>query len=301
MAKPSHLSRTDATKPLANSLSHTELPAASASPIVSHMPVASSQERPPLTLAIDVGGSGLKAAVLDPAGNMMTGSERVQTPKPSDPAAVVAEIVGLAAKLGDFDRISVGFPGVVRHGHVLTAPNLGTDVWHRFPLAEELSARLGRPTRMLNDATVQGLGVITEVGVECVITLGTGFGFALFEDGLLGPHLELGQHPVTKEKTYDLYLGNAALRKIGRAKWNKRLAKAVGYIDTLVTYDTLLIGGGNARLIDFALPHNARIVPNAAGITGGVKLWAPKLANAFREQPPRLRHPPQVTPAPVVS
>ena len=299
MAKPSHLSRTDATKPLANSLSHTELPAASASPSVSHMPVTSSQERPPLTLAFDVGGSGLKAAVLDPGGNMLTDSERVPTPKPSHPTAVVSELIGLAAKLGAFDRISLGFPGVVRHGHVLTAPNLGTEAWHRFPLAEELSQRLDRPTRILNDATVQGLGVISEVGVECVITLGTGFGFALFEDGLLGPHLELGQHPVTKEKTYDLYLGNAALRKIGRAKWNKRLAKALGHIDTLVTFDTLLIGGGNARLIDFDLPANVRIVPNAAGITGGVKLWAPKLANAFREQPPRLRHAPQVTPAPL--
>lgn len=299
MAKSAPLNRTEARKPLVNSSSQPEIPATAPIPPAAPMPFASSQERPLLTLAIDVGGSGLKAAVLDPGGDIITGAERVHTPNPSNPLAVVTELVGLAAKLGDFDRISVGFPGVVRHGHVLTAPNLGTDVWHRFPLADELSRLLGRPTRILNDATVQGLGVINEVGIECVITLGTGFGFALFEEGLLGAHLELGQHPITKGKTYDLYLGNAALRKVGRAKWNKRLKKALGYIDTLVTFDTLLIGGGNARLIDFTLPANARIVPNAAGITGGVKLWAPKLAIAFREQPPRLRHPPQVTPAPL--
>ena len=260
-----------------------------------------SEERPPLTLAIDVGGPGLKAGVIDPAGTMLAGPQRVQTPKPSSPTAVVSTVVDLVGTLGDFDRISVGFPGVVRHGHVLTAPNLGTDAWHGFPLAEELSRQLGRPARVLNDASVQGLGVISDVGIECVITLGTGFGFALFQDGLLGPHLELGQHPVTKTKTYDLYLGNAALKKIGPVKWNKRLAKAIGFIDTLVMFDTLLIGGGNARLIDFKLPPNARVVSNAAGITGGVKLWAPKMAPAFADVSPRLRPPPSgVSPVPEV-
>lgn len=260
-----------------------------------------SEERPAFTLAIDIGGTGLKAGVIDPAGTMITGPQRVETPKPSSPAAVVAAISSIVGALGGFDRISVGFPGVVRHGQILTAPNLGTEAWHGFPLATELSQRLGRPTRVLNDASVQGLGVISDVGIECVITLGTGFGFALFHDGLLGPHLELGQHPVTKEKTYDLYLGNAALRKIGRAKWNKRLFKAIGYIDTLVMFDTLLIGGGNARLIDFTLPANARVVSNSAGITGGVKLWAPKMAGAFQDNPPPLRAPPAgVSPVPEV-
>ena len=258
------------------------------------------EERAPLTLAIDIGGTGLKAGVIDPGGTLISGPERIDTPKPSDPAAVVSELLKLVGKLGSYDRISVGFPGVVRHGHVLTAPNLGTDVWHGFPLAATLSQRLERPTRVLNDASVQGLGVISDEGIECVITLGTGFGFALFHDGLLGPHLEVGQHPVTKDKTYDLYLGNAALRKIGRAKWNKRLAKAIGFIDTLVMFDSLLIGGGNARLIDFELQSNIRIVSNAAGITGGVKLWAPKMADAFREQPPKRPPPAGVSPVPEV-
>ena len=259
-----------------------------------------AQEHSARTLAIDVGGTGLKAGVIDSAGNMLSGPERVATPQPSGPAAVVAEVVSLVGRLSSFDQISVGFPGVVRYGRILTAPNLGTQAWHGFPLADEFARRLGRPARVLNDASVQGLGVISDVGLECVITLGTGFGFALFQDGLLGPHLELGQHPAAKDKTYDHYLGNAALRKVGRAKWNKRVLKAIGFIDVLVSYDSLLIGGGNARLIDFTLPHNVKIVPNAAGITGGAKLWAPQMASAFKEPPPTLRPPPEgVTPAPV--
>ncbi len=106
----------------------------------------------------------------------------------------------------------------------------------------------------------------------------------MFQDGLLAPHLEVGQHPVSKDKTYDQYLGNAALHKVGRSKWNKRLRKAIGFLDTLVTYDTLLIGGGNAQVIDFDLPANVQIVPNAAGITGGVRLWGPKMEEAFAER-----------------
>ena len=98
---------------------------------------------------------------------------------------------------------------------MLTAPNLGTEAWHGFPLADQLAERLGAPARLANDATVQGLGVIAGHGLECVITLGTGMGFALFEDGVPGPHLELSQHPVRGRKTYDQYLGNAALPRSG--------------------------------------------------------------------------------------
>ncbi len=216
---------------------------------------------------------------------MVAGPDRIATPHPSGPSVIISTLAQLVAPLGSFDRISVGFPGVVRGGRVLTAPNLGTDVWHAYPLAADLEQRLGKPTRMLNDASVQGLGVINDVGLECVITLGTGFGFALFQDGLLAPHLEMGQHPAAKDKTYDLYLGDAALKKIGRSKWNKRLAKAIGFLETLITYDTLLIGGGNAHAIDIDLPPNVRLVSNAAGITGGLKLWSKKMEPVFAGAP----------------
>ena len=114
----------------------------------------------PLTLAIDVGGTHLKAGILSPDGHMTAGPSRVDTPHPAPPDAVVEALVGLAGPLGRFDRISIGFPGVVRDGRVLTAPNLDTKAWHGFPLAATLAERLGAPARLANDATVQGLGVI---------------------------------------------------------------------------------------------------------------------------------------------
>jgi polyphosphate glucokinase len=235
----------------------------------------------PLTLAIDVGGTRLKAGVLANTGRMIAGPRRVDTPHPSAPAAVVDALVGLVGPLGAFERISVGFPGVVRDGRVLTAPNLGTAAWHGFPLAATLAEKLGAPVRLDNDATVQGLGVIAGRGVECVITLGTGMGFALFENGRSGPHLELSQHPVRGRKTYDQYIGNAALRSVGRKAWNKRVLKAIGHIITLTSCDVLYIGGGNAKNLQLELPASVRIVSNEAGITGGIRLWDGVSEGAF--------------------
>jgi polyphosphate glucokinase len=236
-----------------------------------------------LTLAIDIGGSHLKAGLLNGVGKMVSGPARVVTPKPAKPAAVVAELIGLAKQLEGFERISIGFPGVVRMGHVLTAPNLGTKDWHTFPLAGELSKELGKPARLLNDASIQGLGVISGQGLECVLTMGTGMGFALFENGRLGPHLEMSQHPVKTGKTYDEYVGNAALHDIGKGHWNRRMRKVIGIMQVLVTYDTLYIGGGNARLLEQPLPDRVKVVPNEAGITGGVRLWNPRMDIVFEE------------------
>ncbi|HET7882440.1 MAG TPA: ROK family protein [Acetobacteraceae bacterium] len=235
----------------------------------------------PLTLALDIGGTGLKAGVLSPGGVMTAGPAHVETPHPSTPDAVIAALVELARPLGWCQRISIGFPGVVRGGRVITAPNLGTEAWRDVKLPALLTERLGAPARMANDATVQGLGVISGHGLECVITLGTGMGFALFEDGRPGPHLELSQHPVRGRKTYDQYLGNAAVHAIGRKRWNRRVLKALGYIATLTNFDTLYIGGGNARHIVGELPKNVHIVSNQAGITGGIRLWDTKLDVIF--------------------
>jgi polyphosphate glucokinase len=247
------------------------------------MDIAPAQPRrtEPVTLAIDIGGTQLKAGLLDSAGAMVAGPARVDTPALPTPDAVVREIVHLADQLGGFDRISVGFPGVVRRGQVLTAPNLGNDAWRNFPLAAALTDRLGKPVRMLNDAEVQGLGVIEGKGVECVITLGTGMGFSVFQDGRPGLHLELSHHPIHKGKTYDQFLGLAAFKAVGRKRWNRRLRRALEAITTLVGYDVLYIGGGNARQIEIELPANARIVSNDAGITGGVRLWDRALDPSF--------------------
>ncbi len=235
----------------------------------------------PYTLAVDIGGTHLKASVLDWAGAEIVPHVEVTTPHPAPPERVLALLDGMTRALPAFDRISVGFPGVVKDGRVLTAPNLGSADWHGFPLVAQLAHRWGRPARMLNDAEVQGLGVIEGKGLECVLTLGTGFGSALYRDGELTPHLELGQHPVWKGKTYDEYVGAAALENKGVDKWNRRVRRAIHFVSTLLNYDRLYLGGGNAARIDFELPSNVTIVSNEAGITGGVRLWDAALDRFF--------------------
>lgn len=225
------------------------------------------------TLAIDVGGSGLKASVLDGTGQMVADRVRVDTPTPSPPQAVVPALVALAKQLPAFDRVSVGFPGVVRSGRVLTAPNLGTDDWAGFNLEGALEELLGKDVRIVNDADMQGLAAVTGEGLEMVVTLGTGFGTALYRDGCLMPHLELGQHPVRKNLTYDEYIGDRARKKLGAKRWNRRVECAIETLRTLVNFDLLHIGGGNAKRLTFSLPADVRIVDNKAGILGGIALW----------------------------
>src|SRR5580698_1020099 len=173
-------------------------------------------KRGKLTLSIDIGATGIKAGVVDANGTLVTEHVRALTPRKGKPDQVLAVLLELVGPLGAFDRVSVGFPGVVRAGHVLTAPNLNSKAWRDYPLASVLTDRLGKPARILNDATVHGLGVITRKGLECVITLGTGFGFALFDNGHLTPHLELSHHPIHNDQDYDQYIGDAALKAIGR-------------------------------------------------------------------------------------
>lgn len=156
---------------------------------------------------------------------------------------------------------------------ILTAPNLGAGNWHRVDFAAPLADRLGYPVRLANDATVQGLGAIAGHGLECAITLGTGMGFALFEDGRPGPHLELGQHIGWKKRSYDRYVGHAALVDVGTKHWQRRVARVIERLHVLVNFDTLYIGGGNARLIGFTLPADTHVVSNDTGISGGVRLW----------------------------
>ena len=235
---------------------------------------ASAKPRPHAlrTLAIDIGGTGIKALILSATGKPLTERIRVKTPRPATPAAVINTIVELAKQQGEFDRVSVGFPGVVRRGVTVTAPNLNGR-WGGYHLADVLTKKLGKPVRVANDADVQGYGVISGEGVELVITLGTGFGSALFVDGKLVPNLELGHHPFQKGKTYEDLLGDAALKKVGKRKWNRRLVRAIQTLERTFNYDRLYIGGGNAARITVKLPENVKIVSNVAGLLGGLALW----------------------------
>src|SRR2546427_10527460 len=215
-------------------------------------------------LAIDIGGTGIKAVVLSATGKPLTERSRVKTPRPATPGAVINTIVELAKQQGEFDRVSVGFPGVVRRGVTVTAPNLNGN-WGDFRLADVLSKRLGVPVRVANDADVQGFGVIAGHGVELVVTLGTGFGSGLFVDGKLVPNLELGHHPFQKGKTYEELLGDAVLKKVGKKKWNKRLVRAIQTIEPTFNYDRLYIGGGNPPRIKVKIPPHVQNVSTGPG------------------------------------
>ena len=224
------------------------------------------------TLSLDVGGSGIKGMVLNPAGEPLNEKVRIKTPRPASPSAVLETIVQVASQQPHFERISIGFPGVVEFGVVRTAPNLDGD-WSGVALAAEAERLIGKPCRAANDADVQGYGAIEGRGVEMVLTLGTGMGSAVFTNGHLAPNLELGHHPFSRKKTYEEMLCQAARKRIGRKKWNKRVERAVNLILPIWNPRRLYLGGGNAEKLTFDLPGQVRIVSNDAGILGGIRLW----------------------------
>jgi len=225
-------------------------------------------------LSVDIGGSRIKAILLDTDGKMLNEYKRVDTPVPSTPQNVIRAIGGLAQNFPGFTRVSVGFPGYVKRGIVHTAPNLGTAFWKGANLGMELNQVLGQPVRVVNDADLQGLGIARGNGLEMVVTLGTGFGTALLMDGILLPHLELAHHPFSKDREYDEYIGNRGFLDAGVEKWNRRLQKVIATLTTVFNYDHLYISGGNAKKITFTLNSNITVATNLDGIIGGAKLWS---------------------------
>ncbi|HEY1850712.1 MAG TPA: ROK family protein [Candidatus Binataceae bacterium] len=229
---------------------------------------------PPRTLAVDVGGTGIKALTLDPGGKPINERTRLKTPKHATPKDVIEIIRELAKAQDGFERVSIGFPGVVKDGVIYTAANLGRG-WEGFDLAQGVEHKLKKPVRIANDADIQGLGCVSGNGLELVVTLGTGFGSVLFADGVR-VHLELAHHPFHRGKTYEDELGNRALKKKGRKKWNKLLREAIDDLQRTFNFDALFIGGGNSRLVTFKLPANVKTISNEEGLLGGIALWREK-------------------------
>ena len=223
-------------------------------------------------LAIDIGGSHIKATILDPHGIIIRPYQQEITPLPATPQAIINCINRLAAHFPAFEKISVGFPGYVKDGVVYTAPNLSHS-WHKIDFAGMLSDNFGKPVRILNDADMQGLGITQGKGFEILVTLGTGFGTAFLLDGKLLPHLELAHHPITGKKDYDAYVGLKAFEKVGQKKWNHRMKKVIAILKTVFNYDHLYIGGGNVVHLHIELPKNVTVVSNKDGIHGGAMLW----------------------------
>ena len=224
-------------------------------------------------LSIDIGGSRIKATILDIEGNMLRDYVRINTPLSAEPEDIMQAIVELTRSFQPYTKVSVGFPGYVRNGIVHTAPNLSTEKWRGIDLSSKLSEILKRPVRVLNDADMQGLGIAKGKGLEMVVTLGTGFGTALLVDGNLLPHLEIAHHPVSKERDYDQYIGEKALEEVGIERWNKRIKKVIDILKTVINYDHLYISGGNSKKITFQTDDNITLVSNIDGIKGGAKLW----------------------------
>lgn len=226
----------------------------------------------PHTLSIDIGGSGVKGMVLDPQATPLNERIRIKTPEKAVPEAVFEVIEQLVAQQPSFDRVSVGFPGIVQFGVTESAANLDGD-WNGVPLAERIAAMTGKPCRAVNDADMQGYGAIEGVGVEMMITLGTGMGSAIFTNGHLAPNLELGHHPWRQGDTYEQLIGNAARRDIGNKKWSRRVLAAVEQILPIWNPSVLYLGGGNVEKLTTQMPDRVQTVDNIAGILGGVRLW----------------------------
>lgn len=243
-----------------------------------------------VTLTVDCGGGSIRATVLDAAGTQHAPPVRVPTPYPLPPERLAATIADLAARLPAADRATVGMPGMIRHGVVVSTPHYVTvagprtavrpdlaEAWADRDMAALLTEALGYPTLVLNDAEVHGAGVIAGTGVELVLTLGTGLGSALFDGGALAPHLELSHAPVRRGTTYDDWLGAHARRLLGDGMWSRRVREAVADLRPVFRWDRLYLGGGNARRITpralAALGDDVVVVPDSAALAGGVRAW----------------------------
>ena len=238
------------------------------------------------TLAIDVGGTGLKAALLDADGGMIGERLKIPTPYPCPPEKLISSLCDLVGRLPSYDRVSVGFPGMVRAGVVFEVPALSRAIWggppdpelvrawSGFKLGDGLQKAFGHPTRVANDADMQGSAAVKGSGLEFVVTLGTGCGTAVFWQGQLLPHMELSHGPFRKGETFDLQLGDAARRAVGNQRWRKRVRQAFAAFDAMLLYDRLYVGGGNAaHLKEEDFGDKGTLVPNVAGLLGGIRLW----------------------------
>lgn len=243
-----------------------------------------------LTLAVDCGGSGIKAAVLDAAGTAHAPSVRVPTPYPLPPGLLVDVIAKIAADLPDAARVTVGMPGMIRNGVVVHTPHYTTragprtrvvpelaDAWTGFDMRAAVAERLRIPALVLNDAEVHGAGVIAASGLELVLTLGTGLGSAHFHGGTLAPHLEWSRAPIRRNLTYDEYIGEPERRRLGDGLWSRRVVNMVVGLRPVFHWDRLYLGGGNSRNITSAalarLGDDVVVAPNSAGLVGGPRAW----------------------------
>ena len=241
-------------------------------------------------MSVDCGGGGIKASVLDAEGAIISRAVRTATPYPLPPTTLVETIASLAGRLPTADRVTVGMPGMIRHGVVIATPHYITrdgprskvlpelvEAWARFNMARAIGERLDLPALVLNDAEVAGAGVVTGRGLEMIVTLGTGLGNAVFDNGVLAPHVEVSQGPIRWGLSYDDYIGEHERLRLGDAHWSRRVRRVVDGLRPMYLWDRLYLGGGNSRRITALqlsrMGDDVVVVPTGGGLRGGSRCW----------------------------
>jgi polyphosphate glucokinase len=225
-------------------------------------------------LIIDIGGTNIKVASSD---------KLVPIKIPSGPTMTAEQMTKdvLAATKGwDYDRISIGYPGPVVHDHPLAEPHNLAVGWIDFPYQKAF----GKPLRFINDAAMQALGGYKS-GRMLFLGIGTGLGSAMIFDGVVIP-LELAHLPYRKERTYEDYVGLRGLERRGVERWRKSVLDVIERLRAALVCDSVLLGGGNAKLME-NLPSHVVLGTNSNAIEGGIKLWQdmPDSATAASEAP----------------
>lgn len=233
-------------------------------------------------LGIDVGGSGIKAALVDlDAGQFIGERVRVETPQPATPDAVVAATASLIAPFGHSGPIGIGFPSPIVDGVTTLAANIDQQ-WVGAQAEQLFSAGLGAPVTVINDADAAGVaearyGAAHGVpGVVILLTLGTGIGSALIHDGVLVPNTEMGHIQVRgKDAEHRAAASVREEKDLSWHTWADHLSEVIQVIDRLFWPDLVLLGGGVSRkahkfvpLLDVRPPVRAAALENAAGIVG---------------------------------
>jgi len=213
-------------------------------------------------LVIDVGGSHVKTRISGRQEMRQFESGPTLTPR-----RMVARVLKLNGDL-KYDVVSIGYPGVVVHGKIVTEPfNLGRG-WVGF----DFRKAFGRPTLLMNDAAMQAVGSY-EGGRMLFLGLGTGLGSALIVDGTVAP-MELAHLPYKRGRSYEDYLGDRGRHRLGPKKWRRTVADVVEQLSTALEADYVVLGGGNARKLK-KLPKNARLGNNDFAFLGGFRIWRP--------------------------
>ena len=242
------------------------------------------------TLTVDCGGTGIKASVLDKGGKVLIDFPYLKTPYPLSPLKLISIIDEFVKADNRIKRVTLGLPGMIRGGKVIVIPHYVNasgprgvvdpnlkKAWYGFDMQSMLKKKIKLPTMVLNDAEVHAAAVIAGKGLETVLTFGTGLGSAIFSDGVIAPHLEISHATIRYGKSIDSWIGEQARRRLGNQLWSRRVKSLIQELYPMIIWDKLYIGGGNAQRISKStlksFDYKVKIIPNSAGVTGGVKAW----------------------------